>query len=97
MTGYVRRYRVARVGSLAVVLVKLTGVDPREDPHDHPYDSLDLTLRGGYREVCIDRYRVERQVRRVHRRGYRVVHQIVDLSRSPTWILRLTRQRRRVT
>jgi hypothetical protein len=110
-TLYFTRYRLIETPWFGVFLHKFEGPDPRPTLHDHPWNSLSITLRGGFSErvpvdqivpiVELDCYSgdyvptTELRVSRIKYRSCYYLHSIRRLMRVPTWTLFFVGRRQR--
>ena len=93
-----RWYVLPRNPWLNVYLHRYFGPDKGTDPHDHPWDSISLCLRGSYVEELQHLggwvHRVRGPASVVFRKA-ESLHRIVTVAPGKTWTLFSTRHKRR--
>lgn len=105
---YLTRWRLIHTPWFGILLHKIDGPDPDQDPHDHPWNFISIVLWGGYTEKLVtplplvDSTLVLRTTDEqswgwlsVHKMPLGKYHKIERLHKKPTWTLILTGPRKR--
>ena len=104
---YLTRWRLIHTPWFGILLHKIDGPDPDQDPHDHPWNFISIVLRGGYTEqlTALIPLSSTKRIRAttfqswnwlsVHKMPLGKYHKIVTLHKKPTWTLILTGPRKR--